>query len=217
MKKVNPLIGRIYRLIPIRILKLFLRNKPRFNFLEGTKGYQVPSTFMHWYRQFVKGNGRIYFPVHPRSQVTIPEKVLAGIDAYPGVMPGCYIQSKEGIIIGDYTQIAPNVAIISANHDRYDTRKHVRAVPVKIGKYCWIGFGAILLPEVELGDFTIVAAGAVVTKSFPEGHCVLGGNPAKVISQLEKNKCVRYEYDKKYIGFISNELFQDFRDQYLEI
>ena len=58
--------------------------------------------------------------------------------------------------------------------------------------------GAIILPGVTLGDFTIVAAGAVVTKSFPDGHVVLGGNPAKVIKHLEPEKCIenrsKYEY-----------------------
>ena len=42
----------------------------------------------------------------------------------------------------------------------------------------------VVLPGVELGDGTIVGAGAVVTRSFPEGECVLAGNPAKIIRTL---------------------------------
>jgi acetyltransferase-like isoleucine patch superfamily enzyme len=49
--------------------------------------------------------------------------------------------------------------------------------------------GAIVLPSVKLGDFTIVGAGAVVTKSFPEGYCVIAGNPARIIKQLNKTEC----------------------------
>lgn len=43
-----------------------------------------------------------------------------------------------------------------------------------------------VLPGVVLGDHTVVGAGSVVTKSFPEGWQVIAGNPAKVIHKLEK-------------------------------
>src|SRR5690606_15913447 len=102
--------------------------------------------------------------------------------------PGCYIQAIGKIYIGSYTQIAPNVGIVSANHDLYDSRYHVPKI-VTIGKYCWLGMNCIVLPGVKLGDFTIVAAGSIVTKSFENGYCVIGGNPAKVIKLLEHDKC----------------------------
>ena len=47
------------------------------------------------------------------------------------------------------------------------------------------------IPDIErkaifhaLGDNTVVGAGAVVTRSFPEGHCVIGGNPARKIKDI---------------------------------
>jgi acetyltransferase-like isoleucine patch superfamily enzyme len=52
------------------------------------------------------------------------------------------------------------------------------------------------LPEVELGDFTIVGAGAVVTKSFKEGYCVLAGNPASIIKNLNKESCLSFAETK---------------------
>ena len=54
-----------------------------------------------------------------------------------------------------------------------------------IGDECWIASNAVILPGVHLGKHTIVAAGAVVSKSFPEGWCVIGGIPAKVIKRLD--------------------------------
>ena len=57
------------------------------------------------------------------------------------------------------------------------------------------------MPGVTLGDYTIVAAGAVVTKSFPEGFCVIGGVPAKKIKDLEKSSCIFYENKNKFIGY----------------
>ena len=47
---------------------------------------------------------------------------------------------------------------------------------------------AVILPGVELGDHTIVGAGAIVTKSYPEGYCVLVGNPARPIKKVVKDE-----------------------------
>ena len=43
---------------------------------------------------------------------------------------------------------------------------------------------SVLLPGVELGDHTVVGAGTIVTKGFPEGYCVLVGNPARKIKKI---------------------------------
>jgi acetyltransferase-like isoleucine patch superfamily enzyme len=144
------------------------------------------------------------------------ENIVVGIDAYPGIMKGCYIQGKGGIEIGDYTQIAPNVIIVSANHDVYDSRIHV-SKKVSIGKYCWIGAGAKIMPGVELGDFTIVGAGAIVTKSFPDGNCVIVGNPAKKIRDLNKEECVYFETENPYNGYIPKNKFESFRQKNLNV
>ena len=55
---------------------------------------------------------------------------------------------------------------------------------VYIEEKCWIGMNSVLLPEVRLGEKTIVGAGSVVTKSFPMGNCIIAGNPAKIIRCL---------------------------------
>ena len=44
----------------------------------------------------------------------------------------------------------------------------------------WIGDKVTILPDVEIGQGTIVGANSVVTKSIPE-YCIVAGNPAKVI------------------------------------
>lgn len=172
-----------------------------------------------WFQQKVLGKGGnkdVYWPVHPTSQVYDWENIYAGVDTCPGIMKGCYIQGKGGISIGDYTQVAPNVVIVSANHDLYDTRKHIKK-KVTIGKYCWLGAGCKIMPGVELGDFTIVGAGAVVTKAFPEGYCVIGGNPARVLKQLEPEKCIRYELSPKFYGYLDEEKFKKFREEKLRV
>ena len=198
------------------ILKL-LGFIPYLNVVSKTRGTQTPVNPSHLIWQKVIGiNRKAYWPVHFSSIVTHPENIFAGVDTSPGYSHGCYIQGKGEIFIDDYTQIAPNVGIISSNHDVYDNSKHINH-KVKIGKYCWIGMGALIMPGVELGDFTIVGAGSVVTKSFSEGYCVVAGNPAKMIKKLDRNNCVRHKNEIEYHGFIPKKKFESFRKNYLNI
>jgi len=192
---------------------------PFFKFIYQTRDYQCSINFDFWFMQKVLnigGNRSAYWPVHYTSRIVCPENILVGIDAYPGIMGGCYIQGIGGIEIGDYTQIAPNVVIVSANHDVYDSRKHIEA-KIKIGKYCWLGAGCKIMPGVTLGDFTIVGAGAVVTKSFPDGHCIIGGLPAIKIKDLDQSKCNRYELEPKFNGYLESYRFESYRKKHLKI
>lgn len=99
------------------------------------------------------------------------------------VSGGCYIQGINKIFIDDYTIFAPGVKIISANHDTEGISNFVSSGPIVIGKQCWIGTNAVLLPGVKLGDNTIVGAGSIVNKSFPP-NSLIGGNPAKLIERI---------------------------------
>ena len=204
---------------PLRLITVPLSWLPYFSFIRDTSDYQNQINFDFWFKQKILnlgGNRAAYWPVHWTSQVYDANNILVGIDAYPGIMKGCYIQGKGGIEIGDYTQIAPNVVIVSANHNIYDSREHI-CEPVKIGKYCWIGAGAKIMPGVVLGDWTIVGAGAVVTRSFEEGYCVIGGVPAKKIKELEAAKCVPFQNKKHYHGYIRADKFEKFKNKYLNI
>jgi acetyltransferase-like isoleucine patch superfamily enzyme len=204
---------------PLRIFPALVVQLPFFKFLRETTDYQNVLSLSFWFKQKILnwgGNKRAYWPVHWTSKVHDPENILVGVDAYPGIMNGCYIQGKGGITIGDYTQVAPNVVIVSANHDVYDSRKHVLQ-PVSIGKYCWIGAGAKIMPGVVLGNWTIVAAGAVVTKSFPEGYCIIGGVPATTIKDLDKGKCVPFKNKIEYNGYIRADRFAAYRKKHLKV
>ncbi len=195
------------------IIKLF----PIGRTIYETRSSQTPVTFSIWFLQKILGfNKKAYWPVHFTSRISSPENIYAGVDTCPGYMNNCYIQGLGKIYIGDYTQIAPGVGIISSNHDLYDSRIQ-QTGEVRIGKYCWLGMHAVILPSVELGDFTIVAAGSVVTKSFPEGHCVIGGVPAKKIKDLEKEKCIPFKNDIEYNGYIRKANFEVFRKMKLKV
>lgn len=132
-------------------------------------------------------NKEVPFPVDFRMRISNWKNIIVDIDDINVFQKaGNYYQAVDACIyIGKKTQIANGVAIITSNHDLYDITVHSEGQDVVIGDECWIGSNAVILPGVKLGKHTIVGAGAVVTKSFPEGWCVLGGVPAKVIKTLE--------------------------------
>ncbi len=83
--------------------------------------------------------------------------------------------NPKGLTIGEKTIVAFDAIILS--HD-YASRKH--AAKTIVGSYCFIGCGSIIMPNVTVGDHSIVAAGSVVTKDVPN-NCIVAGNPAKII------------------------------------
>lgn len=97
------------------------------------------------------------------------------------------------IYVGDYTLIGPNVTIATAGHPinpelREKAYQFNRSI--RIGRNCWIGAGAIILPGVTIGDNTVIGAGSVVTKDIP-ANVVAVGNPCKVLREIG-------EHDKEY-------------------
>lgn len=61
-----------------------------------------------------------------------------------------------------------------------------------------------------------IGAGSVVTKGFPDGYCVIGGNPAKLIKELDKEKFVPTKYEEEYYGFVPKEKFEAFAKKHLK-
>jgi len=197
---------------------LLLRNIPLTRCIYDTRDSQTPITLKIFFMQkILRFNGHVYWPVHFTSIVSYPKNIYSGIETCPGYMPGCYIQGIGKIYIGDYSQISANVGIITANHDLNDNRKHSDIKTVRLGKYCWIAMNVMIMPGVELGDYTVVGAGSVVTKSFPDGFCVIAGNPAKIIKTLNKEECVYHRSPIEYNGYIKSDKFEKFRRKNLHI
>lgn len=148
----------------------------------------------HFFFKYVlRQNAGTPWAVHHTSTIHFPQKIKRGINVFPGDSPGNFIDASNGIEIGDHTNIGPNVGLISKNHDVIDNTLYTVDGPIRLGAFCWIGMGAIILPGVVLGDHTIVGAGAVVTKSFPDGYCIIAGNPARVIRQLDVSACKQHD------------------------
>ena len=89
--------------------------------------------------------------------------------------------------------IGPNVTIATAGHPLLPMLRQKGLqynASVRIGKNCWIGAGAILLPGVTVGDDTVIGAGSVVTKDIPSGMVAVG-SPCRVLRQIG-------EHDREY-------------------
>lgn len=95
------------------------------------------------------------------------------------------------IYVGDYTMFGPNVTIATAGHPilpELRRQAYQYNAPVHIGKNCWIGAGAMIMPGVTIGDNTVIGAGSVVTKDIP-ADVVAVGNPCRVMRPIgEKDK-----------------------------
>lgn len=207
---LNPI--RLYWHLETLLIKLFSFIFGIRPIIIGTKNIDPKVTFKIWFVQKVVGyNRHAYWPMHHSSIVTFPMNVLIGKDTNPGYNPGCFIHGVNKIIIGDYTKIAPNVGLMSGNHDIRNLSIQTSSPSIIIGKYCWIGMNSIILQGVVLGDHTVVAAGAVVNKSYPDGHVVLGGVPAKVIKLLKKEECVDFEMETTYVGYIKEKDFDEYK------
>lgn len=107
------------------------------------------------------------------------------IGNYVSIGEFAYLGGGGGLEIGDECIIGQYLSCHPENHVNDDLHIAIRHQDVtrkgiKIGKNCWLGSKVTLLDGVEIGDGCIVAAGAVVNKSFPP-NSVIGGVPAKLI------------------------------------
>lgn len=129
-------------------------------------------------------------PIDDKFHCEYGKNIFIGNDVIIG--PNCTFVDNATIHIGNYVMIAPNVQIYTAYHpilpeERYISQRkeddpiyfNTCADPVEIKDGAWIGGGVIILPNVTIGENTIIGAGSVVTRSIPD-NCVAFGNPCRV-------------------------------------
>lgn len=131
------------------------------------------------------------FRMFPPFYTDFGKNITIGKDVF--INSGCHFQDQGGIEIGDGALIGHNVVLATINHDLNpkENRKNHYA-PIKIGTHVWIGSNATILPGVTIGDYAVVAAGAVVTRDVP-AMTVVGGVPAKVLKVIQEEE--HYETD----------------------
>lgn len=119
-----------------------------------------------------------------------------------------FLHKKRGVNIGndvfigqhvildraypEYIILEDNVMLAGGNHllchsraPEYFKGKLLSYVaPIHLKKYSWVGIDAIILPNVTVGEGSVVTAGSVVTEDVPD-HCIVRGNPAQIIKRFE--------------------------------
>ena len=102
------------------------------------------------------------------------------------------IQAYSSITICENVLIAPYTHINSGNHGFSDVKQPImfqnyeKSGEIFIGKGCWIGRNSHILGGTTIKDNCVVAANAVVTKSFKEKNLILAGIPAKIVRIIKK-------------------------------
>ena len=129
------------------------------------------------------------FRMFPPFYTDFGKNITIGKDVF--INSGCHFQDQGGIEIGDGALIGHNVVLATINHDlnpKENRKNHYAAI--KIGAHVWIGSNATVLPGVTIGDYAVVAAGAVVTRDVP-AMTVVGGVHARVLKTIQEEE--RYE------------------------
>ena len=112
---------------------------------------------------------------------------------------GLTLVDDTHIYVGDYTMFAPNVVVATAGHPilpELREKAYQYNFSVHIGRNCWIGAGALIMPGVTIGDNTVIGAGSVVTRDIPS-NCVAYGNPCRVIREIGEHDREYYFREKK--------------------
>lgn len=103
------------------------------------------------------------------------------------------------IYVGDCTMFGPNVILATAGHPilpELREKGYQYNAPVRIGKNCWIGAGAIILPGISIGDNVVIGAGSVVTKDLPP-DVVAVGNPCRILRKISERDREYYFKDRR--------------------
>ncbi|MBO7326130.1 MAG: sugar O-acetyltransferase [Clostridia bacterium] len=103
------------------------------------------------------------------------------------------------IYVGDNTMFGPNVIVATAGHPinaELREKSYQYNAPVSIGRNCWIGAGALIMPGVTIGDNVVIGAGSVVTKDIPS-NVVAVGNPCRVLRPVGEKDDIYYFKDNK--------------------
>ncbi len=108
-------------------------------------------------------------------------ELIVGDDVY--LNGGVSAVASTRIEIGDHTRIGDHTMLLDSDVHEVEQGAGVRRAPVRIGRNVWIARNCTILPGVEIGDHSVVAAGSVVTRSVPP-RTLVAGVPARPIREL---------------------------------
>jgi acetyltransferase-like isoleucine patch superfamily enzyme len=123
----------------------------------------------------------------PGVQVLSPWRLEIG--SHTNIARRACLDSRGTLTIGDNVNISEEVAVWTAEHDIQDPNFPMTRDAVVIEDHVWLCFRSIVMPGVRIGEGSVIASGAVVTKSIPP-FSVAAGVPAKVIGR--RNSSLTY-------------------------
>lgn len=172
-----------FQFVFIFILKLFYNKKyiSGRHFERGNINGVKWGVIGLWRQKVLRFNSYVPWPAHYSIKISNINRIyFHNDDLNIFQSQNVYFQNiGADIIIGKGVYIAPNVGIITTNHDLNDLNKHSEGKDVNIGAGVWIGMNSVVLPGVTIGANSIIGAGSVVTKNIPENSIAVG-NPCKV-------------------------------------
>jgi maltose O-acetyltransferase len=144
---------------------------------------------------------------------------LGKIGSYTGVQMGCRFLNGRKVFLGERNvinfgclfdgrhfsirtgtnvSIGPEATILTLGHDPRSATFADRGGDVEIGDRAWIGYRAIVLPGVTIGEGAVVGAGAVVTRDV-EPYAIVAGNPARMVGRREPADGAKsFQYELNY-------------------
>lgn len=191
------------------IREMFKKNPKWKNFIDWIIMNQVetrPRWFIRILSPFYQHRGK-HSVIHSSVRMDTPPYRKFSLGDYSVIESFACINNAVGdVIIGNYTRIglhntiigpvtighhvnlAQGITVTALNHkfENPDIRideQGVSTKPVVIGNDIWVGANAVILPGITIGDHSVIAAGAIVTKDVPP-HSLVAGVPAKVIKQI---------------------------------
>ena len=197
-----------------KYIKILLYSLPIFGtYLKFISTRPHNRSFWSYLWFLIKLDKTIYWPRDKNNFVANAPNITVGYNSSIGGS-GCYLQGNGRLIIGNYVRIATNVGVMSSNHD---INYHWKQIPKTtiINDYSWIGMNSVILPGVHLGPRTVVGAGSVVTKSFPEGFCIVAGNPAVKIKDIDRELFKPHLNKYDFYGYVPAEKFEKFKKKHL--
>ena len=125
---------------------------------------------------------------------SVKDLLLIGESCYIG--PFCVLEGfNSKVTIGNNVSIAQRVTVISGSSPNASEKLQrifpLSVGPIEIGEHSWIGAHSIIMPNVTLGRFCVVAANSFVNKSFSD-YSIIGGSPAKLIRTLNEEEIKRF-------------------------
>ena len=158
--------------------------------LYGNVGFSITGTFKYGKKLILNGNG-IGLSTYCKITVTPGAKLVIG--DYCGISQSS-IYCKNEIVIGNYVNIGADCLIMDSNFHSLDWKirassedtKNCICKPIYIEDHAFIGARTVICKGVTIGARSIIASGSVVTKSVP-ADCIAGGNPCKVIKQINND------------------------------